>query len=332
MDIEKEFEQRLPLIKRLEEEALFILANEVKSQRIKIHSLLSRIKSFDSFFNKAQRKEFDDPFSQIKDLLGLRVVTLLRSDLENVANIIRNNFIVISEDNIIDGREMSSFGYMSNHFIVKLENALSGPRYKDLHDHVFEIQSRTIAMDAWATISHYLDYKSDHDVPSELRKDFYALSGLFYVADTHFEIFYKERLKSKSMAIKLFKSKKVFSDLELNLDNFSAYIRSKFKNRQNATLGSLSKLIDELHEVGYRKIGEIDKLIDAGMPAFIKYERENPPGPPGPGTKHSKFYDIGVIRILFEIMDDEYLQARQEKDGRKDGERYVAYRKYAKKH
>ncbi|MBI4489516.1 MAG: hypothetical protein HY694_10565 [Deltaproteobacteria bacterium] len=56
----------------------------------------------------------------------------------------------------------------------------------------FEIQIRTIAQDAWASISHYLDYKKESDIPAQLRRDFYALSGLFYVADRHFAMLKKE--------------------------------------------------------------------------------------------------------------------------------------------
>ena len=51
---------------------------------------------------------------------------------------------------------------------------------------LFEIQIRTITQDAWASISHYLDYKNEISIADELKKDFYALSGLFYIADTQF--------------------------------------------------------------------------------------------------------------------------------------------------
>jgi putative GTP pyrophosphokinase len=64
----------------------------------------------------------------------------------------------------------------------------SGPRYDPLKHLRFEVQVRTIVMDAGAAVSHHLDYKGGTSVPSELRKDFYALSGLFYVADQHFEV------------------------------------------------------------------------------------------------------------------------------------------------
>jgi len=59
-------------------------------------------------------------------------------------------------------------------------------------------------MDAWATVSHYLDYKTDADVPLGLRKDFQALSGLFYLADTHFEMFYGATGRSQQETKDLF--------------------------------------------------------------------------------------------------------------------------------
>ncbi len=54
-----------------------------------------------------------------------------------------------------------------------------GPRYDTIVGMPFEIQVRTILMDAWANVSHYLAYKSDIDVPINLQRDFYALGGLF---------------------------------------------------------------------------------------------------------------------------------------------------------
>lgn len=47
-------------------------------------------------------------------------------------------------------------------------------------------------LNAWASISHYLGYKKESDIPAELRRDFNALSGLFYVADTHFAMLKQE--------------------------------------------------------------------------------------------------------------------------------------------
>lgn len=35
-------------------------------------------------------------------------------------------------------------------------------------------------------VASFLDYKKSSTIPKQLKRDFHALSGLFYVADTHF--------------------------------------------------------------------------------------------------------------------------------------------------
>jgi putative GTP pyrophosphokinase len=188
-DVERRFRERQPTYKRLEDEATFVLAAKLDQDSIKRHSITSRVKTLPSLLDKAERQQLDDPLAEMNDIVGLRVVCLFLSDIDRVGQSIRECFDVITEDNKIEGQPSSSFGYMSVHFVARMKQEYKGPRYDLVSGVPFEIQVRTIAMDAWAAASHYLDYKTDIDVPKELRKDFYALSGLFYVADRHFEMF-----------------------------------------------------------------------------------------------------------------------------------------------
>jgi hypothetical protein len=132
----------------------------------------------------------------------------------------------------------------------------SGPRYDNIANLPFEIQVRTIAMDAWANVSHHLDYKTDKDVPAELRKDFYALSGLFYVADRHFEMFYSQSNQSRR------EMKELFEDAlpndqkerqELNLDTLVAYLATKFPERQQSPSKDVSSLLSSLLKSGIQR-------------------------------------------------------------------------------
>jgi len=101
-----------------------------------------------------------------------------------------------SHDPKINSSELNVFGYMSLHLKCKIKNTQLDPKAdKTIKNIPFEIQIRTIAQDAWASISHHLDYKKDSTIPEELRRDFHALSGLFYVADTHFSILSQEKTK-----------------------------------------------------------------------------------------------------------------------------------------
>lgn len=311
----EKFKSRATLLERLLVEALYALKVALEQAAIKYHSLPSRVKSPESFLEKVKRREAReaeevqradwDPLKEVQDIVGLRVVCLFLSDVERIATVVRNTFQVLSEDNKIEGTEVSSFGYMSVHFVAVMKAEYSGPRYDNIADWPFEIQVRTIAMDAWANVSHHLDYKRDRDVPAELRKDFYALSGLFYVADRHFEMFYSQSNQSRREMKELFQDA-VSSDQkekqELNLDTLAAYLATKFPERQQSPSKDVSSLLSSLLKSGYTTIGEIDALVDRGAQAFGLFEQEKALSVTG-----RQFGSVGVVRVTMYILDDRFV-------------------------
>jgi len=193
--LKNRYQSHIKLLEKLRVIAKYHLNREIRRKNIKIHSLQHRIKTFDSFLDKMKRQKTKEPFREMRDLLGLRVVCLFRSDLHSISTIIRDIFEVIEEDNKIDNIAADIFGYMGIHFIAKLKN-VSGKDQRPICDLPFEVQLRTIGQHAWASISEYLYYKQETSVPRNLRRDFYALSGLFHVADSQFEILRKQQLES----------------------------------------------------------------------------------------------------------------------------------------
>ena len=181
---------------KIKDTALFKLSQAISGQKIKYHSLTSRIKSFDSFLDKIKRKKIKNPFEEIYDIVGLRVFCLFLDDIQTLGDIIKNAFEVIEEVNIIDDSDPRIFEYLGVQFKVKFKDKSPIPNYENIRDILFEVQVRTIAQDAWASISHHLDYKQEYGVPNQLKRDFYALSGLFYIADTHFKILKNEQFKN----------------------------------------------------------------------------------------------------------------------------------------
>lgn len=193
-ELRREYNERVPLLKQLGVGVKQILSREITRKKIRIHSLHGRVKGFSSFCDKIRRKKIKEPFREIEDIVGLRVVCTFRSHVESIREIVRNNFEVIEEDDKTDNTADDIFGYLGVHFTVTLNRSFSRNDRFSLREIPFEIQVRTMGQDAWAEISHELDYK-EISVPRHLRRDFYALSGLFHVADTHFEILRKERSK-----------------------------------------------------------------------------------------------------------------------------------------
>jgi putative GTP pyrophosphokinase len=307
MDIEAlthEFQRQMPLYERLRGEVLFILEQAFDQSNIKLHSILSRVKELDSFLDKAHRKELKNPIEEIQDVVGIRVVCLFLSDIAIIGELIRHSFLILGEDDKVEGTEVSSFGYMSVHFIARMKEEYIGPRYDRIAKIPFEIQVRTIAMDAWANVSHYLDYKSEEDVPSDLRRDFYALSGLFYVADKHFEMFYGSRKQSQKKMTEFFEaaSPEAIAQQEINLDSLSAYLHNKFPDRKHADSVRVSQAVSELTKTGYKTIGEVDEIVETASNAFRRFEEENSPLPSG------KFADVGVVRVSAAIVNENYVR------------------------
>lgn len=310
-DIKREVDRLEPLHKQLKDEAIFILESGLNEANIKFHSIGGRIKKLGSILNKMERKQVRT-LSDLTDLVGVRIVCLFLSDIKKVGEVIRYKFDVVSEDNKIEDNETESFGYMSHHFIVRMKKGYAGPRYDPIRDFSVEIQVRTIAMDAWAATSHYLDYKSEQDVPKELRKDFFALSGLFYVADQHFEMFFRARLDSKKTIEHELNQSPSGVNVELNLDTLQEYLKRQFPDRQRSHVKGVSELVRELRSCGYDSIDKIDQVMKRGLNVALKYEREHPPGSTAkkpPKTK-VRYNDVGITRMLFDIVNPEFAAKR----------------------
>jgi hypothetical protein len=196
----------------------------------------------------------------------------------------------------VEGAAVSTFGYMSVHFIATMKKEHSGPRYDHIASFPFEIQVRTIAMDAWANVSRYLDYRTDQDVPNDLKRDFYALSGLFYVADKHFEMFYKARTQSQEHMIELFEeaSSQTKAEQEINLDSLSAFLRKRVPTRSPSGSKEISELVDDLVNGGYRSMGQVEELVENASSALTAWNGQ------------AGLSDVGAVRISGRISDRKF--------------------------
>jgi ppGpp synthetase/RelA/SpoT-type nucleotidyltranferase len=90
--IKKEYDERQAKLNFLIEEIKFSLLQELSRNKIKIHSLIHRIKSLDSFLGKIRNKDVKEPFNEIHDLAGVRVICLFLPDLQQIGSIIQNQF------------------------------------------------------------------------------------------------------------------------------------------------------------------------------------------------------------------------------------------------
>jgi ppGpp synthetase/RelA/SpoT-type nucleotidyltranferase len=310
----EEYNRRFKPYERLKDELEYVLKSSLAAAGISIHTSSGRIKSWESFLQKARTKaeEGNNPFDTIHDLCGLRIVTLFHSDLDRIGELVHKNLTVVSSEDKLSSTPVETFGYMDRQYLVMLPETFRGPRYDDLKALSAELQVRTIGMDAWASVSHYLDYKSAYGVPSALRRDFYALSALFYVADQHFEMLFRAREETRAKATKDAGSAQNLIDQEINLDTLTALLRERYKDREHSSPGDMSELLGELHAAGYKNIQGFRKDLERFQHAADEYEKKHPPG----GTRRRRFTDIGIVRMALDIGNTAYREARRAKGQR----------------
>lgn len=286
------------------DEVLYTLKKAIQGSNVKIHSITPRetkIKTFESFFDKVIRKGImQNQFDLIEDISGVRIICLYRADLRNIEKIISDNFEVIQSDTSRTRKE-APFGYSSDHYIVKFGKSCSGPRYDNIKELKCEIQVRTILMDAWATVSHHLDYKQEIDIPRDLRTDFNALAGLFYVADSHFEIFKKGVEEARERLTETVQLGEFDLSQEINLDSLLTYMKWKFPERGITTIDS--DMVKELKDFGYIRLADLDDKVNKVMDILKEIETKE--------FKQEEWKPVwlssGLIRTILDLTDDSYV-------------------------
>ena len=147
-----------------------------------IQKVTSRIKKIDSIADKLKKEDLEFTSANIEekihDIVGCRIVALTLNDVEALIKIIRNSinntegFAIQKEKDYINKPKPS--GYQSYHFQIDVPVTFSEEKHKVRS----EIQVRTMAMDAWATLEHKLNYKSEGDVAGMLKIQFQQYANM----------------------------------------------------------------------------------------------------------------------------------------------------------
>jgi putative GTP pyrophosphokinase len=168
-----------------------LVSELIKQSRMKVHFIESRAKTPESFAEKIVRpgKEYKNPFTEIPDLVGVRVVLYYSDNVKFVGDLLKREFDILEEESSHQPTAYGAdqFGYLSMHYVAKMHakrNEL--PEWVEWRDVQAEIQVRTVLQHSWAAVSHALQYKREGDVPLSLRRRLHRLAGLFELADEEF--------------------------------------------------------------------------------------------------------------------------------------------------
>lgn len=321
------YEKQRPVYERLSQKLHDLLAELLKNASIDA-VIESRTKKADSFLAKLNSpgKSYRNPPTEITDLAGVRVILRVTSDVERVAEIINTEFLVDQENSVnkLNLLKTNEFGYLSQHYIVRVKEPRSTlAEWSELSAHYAEVQVRTILQHAWATIAHSIDYKSEIDIPRELRRRFFRLSALFELADDELN----NIVRDGEQIFKQYKDKIAVnkSDIEINIDSLKAYLETS-KNVIDCasyieslgvrigSIGMISRDVKMAFTAGITSIAAIDRMLEESKGWGRSYLKEfymNTFGKPDP-SKHSTDKN-GIITLLLignfpDIFTDEVLE------------------------
>jgi putative GTP pyrophosphokinase len=259
----------------IEEEICQIIKDEL--DKIGIHyRIFSRSKDEKSITEKITRKAKEgSPYQSngklIQDIIGIRVVTYFRDDVNLVKDILSR--VITFKDEEIDSPELTVFKPKRTNIICSFNESQtktfsevqqsSEKDYYNFLDSTFELQLRTILSEGWHEIDHSLRYKCKEDWEGHYDNE-RLLNGIYASLETN-DIALKSLFTE--LAYKHFKIK-----------NWEGLIRNKFRLRfqlaplkeeivkilnEDLTIGK--ELFKLNREASLMKLYEIDLSLPVNM-------------------------------------------------------------------
>lgn len=239
----------------------------------------ARVKSLDSFKRKLEikRKKYENPLEEMTDILGIRIITYYREDLNSILSLLKKNFKIDYKNstNKLKSLKYNEMGYLSLHYICKYK--ASQKNISGCGDFKFEVQIRTALQHIWAQIDHQLRYKSLVKLPNKVQRKLFRISAMLESIDDEFdsiknevqvvESFYKENFNEKEYSLRL-----DISSINFYLKYNDTFIRSickklgvfHFNNFEVAMEEDLEKkLVKFALQFNKNRIIYIEKLVNS---------------------------------------------------------------------
>lgn len=131
----------------------------------RIDRVVARAKGVDRFMAKAEKAladggvKYEQPFEQIQDLVGARIIVFYRQDVDVVAAMVERYYRHIERKDLIPESE-AEFGYVGKHFILAVpQDVIDDDADREKTPQFFELQVKTLFQHAWSEANHDLAYK-----------------------------------------------------------------------------------------------------------------------------------------------------------------------------
>ena len=328
-DFDSEYAQVVDLLPAFGEAMESLVGHLLKAQGVQFHRVEHRVKSKDSAERKVARKVTADggtrALGSFTDMLGLRVITYFRDEVDHAAKVIEREFSVDGQDSI-DKRaalDPDRFGYLSLHYVVQISQSRAAlGEYQQYGGIRFEIQIRSILQHAWAEIEHDLGYKSEAAVPRNVRRRFSRLAGLLELADDEFVAIREEVGGHQAVARQTIGLGAL--DIEIDQDSLSAFVRSSAQVAQldkviaKSMNGTVRKGVDnefigrevaQLVALHFDSIADLHDYLQANWDLLVRFLdhrlsliQHTPRSGRTPVPRGIALYYVGILRYAQELL------------------------------
>lgn len=288
----KEFSSNIMIIqgiyRSLKHDIDDIFTRIIETNHFRISNMAIRIKTEDALMKKITYKNKYQDIQEITDVVACRIITLFENDVDRIYECVKDNFEVIEYN---DKRKKNyddriDFGYNSLHLLIKFNDErcqlIEYSAYKDI---IFELQIRTTLQHSWAEIEHGLGYKSQYEIPKDIRRRLTRLSASLELLDEEFVQIAKEVDEYNKGIVHIEKVLKT----DINVNSLIQYVNTspringilerlhsefQFKFERDSELISQSRLIQRFHYMGYTYINELDDFVENHMKEIEWLSRE----------------------------------------------------------
>ncbi|ODS32991.1 MAG: GTP pyrophosphokinase YjbM [Candidatus Scalindua rubra] len=271
----RKFLMQAPLYKELSAEISYILEKKAMEANIEFSIISHRLKTLKSFIEKIYRNKCENPFKEVTDIAGVRIVYLYQSQFDMIKEIIYSEFQDIKEDDKHKAKEINRFGYDDVQYLVKLGPKSSGVRYDALKGLTCEIQVRTVLEDAWAIYSHHLSYKRESETPPQILRRLNRFKATFESMDEDYDRLRKEIESYRDELRYKQKDEKLFLEQPINFDSLKVYTESKFPDLGISERWQ-QRLLSDLNLNKYKYLRDIDNGVEAASEAVKAYKEKAP--------------------------------------------------------
>jgi ppGpp synthetase/RelA/SpoT-type nucleotidyltranferase len=256
------YEEHGPIFGRLADVVRSTLISILSDQKIAFLTVTHRLKDLTSFLEKIQRKEYQDPKSELTDIAGVRVITFTQSEAMKAVDTVRKSFNVHEAHSLDKSTELGvdRVGYRSVHLICDMGiHRCELPEFAPYKELMFEVQVRTVLQHAWAEIEHDRNYKFGGTLPSQFQRRLSLLAGSLESSDNEFDRLTQEiDLYAKNIGSA---AKEGNLSFEINSTSLQTYLEQRFGKMDTDAPRIDSGIIEELRAFGVHTLADLDRLI-----------------------------------------------------------------------